>query len=74
MMQSYFENAGTFDPEDIDAMARAVSETCNVLKIFAGDTHAREVIATRIIELARSGLTDPAAIRDRVVLEARTAA
>jgi hypothetical protein len=74
MMQSYFENAGAFDPEDVDAMARAFSETCYVLRIFAGDAHGREVIATRIIELARFGLTDPAAIRDRVVWEARTAA
>jgi hypothetical protein len=74
MRQSYFEDAGTFDPDDVDAMARAFSETCTVLKIFAGDAHGREVIATRIIELARSGLTDPAALLDRIVTEARTAA
>jgi hypothetical protein len=74
MMKSYFEDAGTFDPDDIDAMARAFAETCNVLNIFAGDAHGREVIATRIIELARAGLTDPAALRDRIVTEARTAA
>jgi hypothetical protein len=73
-MRSCFEDAGTFDPDDVDAMARAFSETCIVLKIFAGDAHGREVIATRIIELARAGLTDPAALRDRIVTEARTAA
>jgi hypothetical protein len=35
-----------------------------------GDEKGREIIATRIIDLARSGLIDPTALRDRVIAEA----
>jgi len=73
-IRSRFEDAASFDPEEVDAMAQAFSDTCNTLRIFAGDAHGREVIATRIIELARHGLTDPIALHDRIVAEARTAA
>jgi hypothetical protein len=38
----------------------------------AGDEKDREIIATRIIDLARDGLFDAAALRDRVVAEARS--
>jgi hypothetical protein len=41
------------------------------LQVSAGDEKGREIIATRIIDLARSGLIDPAALRDRVITEAR---
>jgi hypothetical protein len=74
MIRSYLEDAGAFDPEAIDAMSRAFSDTCMSLRIFADDAYGREVIAIRIIELARRGLTDPAALRDRVVAESRAAA
>jgi hypothetical protein len=71
MFRPYMEGAAAFDPEALDAMSRAFSQTCNALQIFAGDAHGREVIATRIVELARRGLLDANALRDRVVMEAR---
>ena len=74
MIRSYIEDGVSFGPETLAAMSLAFAETCNTLKIFAGDRYGREVIATRIIELARCGLTDVAALRDRVVREARMAA
>jgi hypothetical protein len=37
----------------------------------SGDEKGREFIATCIIDLARSGLIDSAALRDRVITEAR---
>jgi hypothetical protein len=70
-MQTYITDAGAFDPEVVTAMSKAFADTCNALKIFAGDQHGREVVATRIIELARSGVVDPAAIQSRVMAEAR---
>ena len=40
------------------------------LKIFAGDERGRQIIATRIIDLASTGVIDARALRDRVLLEA----
>jgi hypothetical protein len=40
---------------------------------ISGDEKGREIIATRIIDLARGGLIDPTALRDRVIAEARLA-
>ena len=74
MLTHYIEDSAAFDPETVMAMSRAFSETCNALKIFAGDEHGRAVIATRIIDLARAGMTNPDALRDRLLREARTAA
>jgi len=63
-----------FEPQAISAMSQALEDACNALQIFAGDQHGREVIALRIIDLARSGVIDANALRDRVLLEARSAA
>ena len=49
-------------------MARA-NDVCNALKIDA-DAKANEVVAVRIIKLARRGERDPAKLRDRLVAEA----
>ena len=43
-----------FDPQDIDAMAAALDAVCKALNI-QGNTTARELIALRIIDLARGG-------------------
>jgi hypothetical protein len=70
-MQAYIKDSGAFDPEVVSAMSKAFADTCNALKIFAGDKRGREVVANRIIEIARSGMVDPVAIKSRVVAEAR---
>jgi len=67
----YLEDAAAFDPEATAAMSKAFIEVCNALRIFNGDKRGREAIAIRIIELARSGALDAAALRDRVLLESR---
>jgi hypothetical protein len=74
MIRPCIEDAGAFDPEAIEAMSRAFSDACNSLEIFPRDAHAREVVAIRIIELTRRGLTEPNALRERVIAEARAAA
>jgi hypothetical protein len=58
-------------PAAIEAMSNAFEEACIALQVYAGDEKGREIIATRIIDLARSGLVDPTALRDRVIAEAR---
>lgn len=62
----------SFEPEAVQAMARAFDESCIALNVFAGDEEGRRIVATRIIDLARSGVSDAAALRDRVLQEART--
>jgi hypothetical protein len=52
-----------FDPETVAAMATALEQVCDALRI-SGDAVAREVIATRIIELARRGENDAEKLRD----------
>jgi hypothetical protein len=58
-------------PPAIEAMSKAFEEACRALQVFAGDEKGREIVATRIIDLAHNGLTDPKALRDRVIAEAR---
>lgn len=53
-------------------LAQAVNETCIALHIAKEDTKARAIIAARVADLARSGATDIATLRDRVVREANT--
>ena len=60
-----------FSPAAIEVMSKAFEEACIALQVYAGDEKGREIIATRIIDLARSGLVDPTALRDRVIAEAR---
>jgi hypothetical protein len=57
-----------FDPNDITAMSMAFEDVCKELQ--ANDARSREVIATRIIELARRGERSPTRLRDRVLSEA----
>jgi hypothetical protein len=58
-----------FGPEALQAMSTALEEVCRVLKLDH-DQGAREVMAVRIIELARSGERDPERLRDRVLWKA----
>jgi hypothetical protein len=73
-IHSQLENQNVFEPEALRVMSEAFHDTCNALQIFSGDEHGRRVIATRIIDLGSSGITDAKALRDRILLEARAAA
>jgi hypothetical protein len=59
-----------FDPEATHAMSAAFEETCAVLGVRESSAREREVIATRIIELARRGERNADLLRDRVLREA----
>ena len=51
-------------------MSRALEEACKALHID-GEIKDREVVATRIIDLARNGVIDAKALSTRVVAEVR---
>ena len=65
----FLKNDSAFDQMDITAMSMALDDICETLNIRA-DESAREVIAARIIELARRGERSPAQLRNRVLKEA----
>lgn len=73
-MRTYLEEAATFDPSEIAAMSKAFEEACRALHIVQSDERGREIVATRIIDLARGGVVGADALRDRVLFEAKTAA
>ena len=58
-----------FGPETTAAMGAALEQVCHLLRIDH-NAAAREVIATRIIELAKRGERDANKLRDRVLMEA----
>jgi hypothetical protein len=60
---------GVFDPKDISAMSMALDDVCKTLKL-KDDSVAREVMAVRIIDLAKAGERSPTRLRDRVLHEA----
>jgi hypothetical protein len=61
-----------FEPDQIKAMSMALDAVCEKLKL-QGDSSAREVIAARIIDLARRGERSPIRLRDGALREARLA-
>ena len=64
-----FVKDGVFDQKDITAMSMALDDVCRLLNL-RDDNSAKEVVASRIIELARSGERNPTRLRDRVLHEA----
>jgi hypothetical protein len=70
-IRKHLTDQTAFGPAAIEAMSKAFEEACNALQVFAGDDKGREIIATRIIDLARGGVIDAGALRDRVVVSPR---
>jgi hypothetical protein len=64
-----FLTDGAFDPRDIHAMSMALDDVCKALNLEKGNP-ARQVIAERIITLARNGERSPTLLRNRVLREA----
>jgi len=66
------EGENVFGPPDITAMSMALDDVCRTLNL-QDDSSAREVMAVRIIELAKAGELRPKHLRDRVLHEASMA-
>ena len=60
-----------FEPDAIHAMSTAFEWACADLRVNAGDIRGRQVIARRIIDLARQGMADAAVLHTRVMAQAR---
>jgi hypothetical protein len=65
----FLSDKPAFGPNDIQAMSMALDEVCKALQITS-DATAREVVATRIVELVRRGERSPSKLRDRLLSEA----
>jgi hypothetical protein len=65
----FLTDGGVFDPSDIKAMSMALNDVCKTLNLVDGDP-AQEVIAERIIALARDGERSPTRLRNRVLRDA----
>ena len=70
-IRKHLTDKTAFGPVAIEAMSKAFEEACIALQVGASDEKGREIVAARIIDLARAGLIDPTALRDRVIAEAR---
>ena len=70
-IRKHLTDKTAFGPAAIEAMSKAFEEACIALQVYAGDEKGRETIAAHIIDLARNGLIDPTALRDRVIAESR---
>lgn len=68
-MHPYLPGTDTFDPEAILAMSIAFELACVDLRVSEGDAGRREIVAKRVINLARQGLICPAALHHRVVTD-----
>jgi hypothetical protein len=67
---SYLDDHSAFEPHEIDAMSRALEETCKALHIN-GQAQDRETVAARIIDLARNGVLDAKVLSERVIAETK---
>jgi len=68
----FVKDGSVFEPKDITAMSMALDDVCKELNL-RDDGPAREVIAVRIIDLAKAGERSPTRLRDRVLHEAALA-
>jgi hypothetical protein len=53
-----------FEPEMIDAMAAAFEEACHMLGLAQVEDPLRELVASKIIECAQTGVREQALLRD----------
>lgn len=70
-IRRYLNPNSAFGPGAIAEMSKALEQSCATLQIN-GDARAREIIAARIIDLARGGITDAKTLSTRVIAESKT--
>ena len=62
-----------FEPDETHAMALAFDEICRAMQLPEASTVPRELVAMRVIELAREGMLDPTLLKARVLHEVSAA-
>ncbi len=58
-----------FGPEVISIMSTVFENICKTLEVSARTDVTKETIATKVIQLARSGETDPIGLHKKVLSE-----
>ena len=61
-----FLDGNVFGPHDIQAMSSALDEVCTILNVTVQAKLERELLAYKIVMLARQGERDAAVLRDRM--------
>jgi hypothetical protein len=69
-IRRYLDDAAAFDQDAIETMSLALDTACKALQIN-GEIRDREIVAERIIALARTGGVDAKALSDRVIAETK---
>src|SRR5271163_18505 len=64
-----FLKDNVFGPQDIQAMSTALEDVCNILNLPNEAKSDRELLAQKIVALARHGERNAAILRDRVLRE-----
>jgi hypothetical protein len=64
-----FLNGKVFGPEDIQAMSTVLEDVCKILNLADEATSERELLAKKIIALARQSGPNAALLRDRILSE-----
>lgn len=70
-IRRHLEDHAAFGPEAIKAMSEALERACAALHVN-GQLRDREIIAARIIDLARNGVVDAKVLSDRIVAETKS--
>ncbi len=68
------DNVGAFGPQMVHEMATALDDVCRALCVPDDAMEERRIIAMRLIDLVRGGMTDAEALCGRVLREAHVAA
>jgi hypothetical protein len=61
------DSNGCFDQAAISAMGIAFDRACTSLQVYSPATAVREIIATRILEVAAEGERDPDRLHDQAL-------
>lgn len=69
-IRRYLHDTDVFEPHVISAMSQVLERVCTKLQVN-GQASVREVIAMRIIDLARGGVADADVLADRVIAETK---
>jgi hypothetical protein len=68
-----YHRDAVFEPDETYAIAIAFDEICRAMNLPQTATVPREIVAIRVIDLARESLLDPILLRNRVLHEAHMA-
>jgi hypothetical protein len=72
MTSQHFLAGAAYSPEDVQAMSLAFDDVCKALNLTDADKYARELVASKVIALARTDERNADKLRDLVLREYMT--